>query len=116
MHRTAAAALLAACLALAGCSSSGADGKPAPTATATATATPSLSAAEAAKACSDAWYALMTSDGYDPDAEPAKPTVCEGLPKQADMYMEALHKRNAANREKFDQCTQDPACTEWPIP
>ncbi|SMF64585.1 hypothetical protein [Streptomyces sp. Amel2xC10] len=105
--------LLAACLSLVGCSSGGAS---APAPTVTVTETPTLSAAQAEQACVDAWHAVMTADGYDPDAEPPTPSSCEGLPGQADMYMEALQRRNAENRARVDECLDDPSCTSIPIP
>ena len=105
--------LAAACLALAGCSSGGEPEKE--TVTVTASASPSVDAAVAKAACTDAWYALMTADGYDPDVEPATPSECEGLPGQAALYFEALKRRNAEARESFDACTDDPTCTEWPV-
>ncbi|MDX3645322.1 hypothetical protein [Streptomyces sp. MB09-02B] len=106
--------LAAACLALAGCSDGGEE--PTKTVTATVTTSPSLSEAEAKQACVKAWLALMTADGYDPDAEPATPDECGNLPGQADMYAEALAQRNAANRESLDECLENPACTGWPVP
>lgn len=105
-HRHAATLLFAATLALAGCSSGG-SGKPKPTVT--VTQTPKLTAAEQRQACITAWGAVIEED------DPATPSECSGLEDQAGMYMEALHKRNAANREKFDECTRDPSCTEWPV-
>lgn len=114
MRHTTATLLTAACLALAGCTD-GAD-ESTKTVTATVTATPSLPEAEAKQACVKAWLTLMTADGYDPDAEPATPDECGGLPGQADMYAEALAQRNAANRNELDECLNDPSCTTWPIP
>jgi hypothetical protein len=112
MRRTA-LLLAAACFLLAGCSSGGEPEKA--TVTVTATPSPSLDEAAAKTACTDAWYALMTSDSYDPDGEPATPSECDGLSGQADLYFEALQRRNAEARESFDACTEDPACTEWPV-
>jgi hypothetical protein len=100
------AILLVTCLALAGCSSGG-SGKPTPAVT--VTKTPKLSAAEQRAACITAWGAVIDEE------DPATPAECGGLKDQAGMYMEALHKRNAANREKFDECTRNPSCTEWPV-
>jgi pectin methylesterase-like acyl-CoA thioesterase len=117
MRRTTITALLAAAiLALAGCSSSD-DGKPAKaTATVTATKAPSLDAADARQVCVDAWLSVMTTDGYDPDAEPVTPAECEGQSGQAEMYAEALQQRNQANRDEIDECLEDLSCTELPIP
>ena len=108
------ATVLFACLLLAGCSSAADDPKPA--VTVTETAAPSLSAADAEQACVDAWLSVMMADGYDPDAEPVTPTVCEGLPGQAGMYMEALRERNAENRARLDECLEDLSCTSVPVP
>jgi hypothetical protein len=113
MRRTTTALLAAACLALGGCSSGG---EPTKTVTATVTASPSLSKAEAKAACVDAWLALMTADGYDPEAEPETPGECEGLSGQAGMYAEALQARNQANRDEIAECVDDPSCTSVPIP
>jgi hypothetical protein len=111
-HTTAVLAVV--CLALAGCSSSGEDE---PAKTVTVTASSSLSKAEAHAACVDGWLKVMTADGYDPDRGlDARPGVCEGLPGQATMYAEALQARNQANRDELDACTEDPACTAWPMP
>jgi hypothetical protein len=114
MRHTTAVVLAACLLALTGCSSGGEPEKP--TVTVTAAPSPSLDKAAAKTACTDAWYALMRSDGYDPDVEPEAPSECEGLPGQADMYMEALQRRNAENRARLDECLDDPGCTEMPIP
>lgn len=111
MRRTATATLGLIALTLAGCTSS-----EEPTKTVTVTQTPTLSAAEARQACVDAWLTTMTADGYDPDAEPETPAACDGQSGQADMYAEALRKRNAANREELDECLADPSCTSMPIP
>jgi len=109
--------LAAACFALAGCSdSSSDDDKPQPAVTETVTATPSLSQAEARQACIDEWLAIMTeSPGEEVDFE-AQPAVCEGLPKQLEMYSQAVLERGAANRERIDECVEDPTCTSVPIP
>lgn len=115
MRRTTAALLAVVCLALAGCSSSG--GEPAKKATTTASQPPSLSTAEARQACVDAWFDVMRADDYDPDGGlDARPSVCEGLPEQATMYMEALQARNQANRDEIAECVEDPSCTSVPIP
>lgn len=112
--RHTAALLAVACLALAGCSSGG--GEPAKTVTVTATASPSVSEAEGRQACVDAWLAVMTADDYDPDADPATPSECDGLSGQATMYMEALQARNQANRDKIAECREDPTCTSVKVP
>lgn len=96
--------------------SSGGESDPAPTVTVTAPASPTLDAAAARQACVDAWLKVMTADGYDPDAEPATPSECEGLSGQAGLYMEALQARNAENRASLDACLEDPSCTSWPLP
>ena len=113
MRRTATTALAVASLALAGCTS---DGEPTKTVTVTATQSPKLSDTETRQACVDAWLTMMTTDGYDPDAEPETPAACDGLSGQAEMYAEALRERNAANREELDECLADPSCTSMPIP
>jgi hypothetical protein len=108
----AAALALALALALTGCSSGDAEPtKPSPS----ITQSPTVSEAEARQACVDAWLTLMTADGYNPDAEPVTPSECDGLPGQAAMYAEALAERNAANRERLDECLEDPSCTEFPV-
>lgn len=80
--------VLAAALALAGCSSSDGDDKPAakkPAATKTVTATPSLSQAETKRQCSEAvaaeapgWEDWSFSPGGWQD-DPRTPDVCQGL-------------------------------------
>lgn len=113
MRHTTTALLAAACLALAGCSSGG---EPKPkTVTVTASASPSLSEAEARQACVDGWYVLLRKPGESVGVED-RPVVCEGLVDQAGMYAEALFRRNDENRARFDACTDDPACTDWPVP
>jgi hypothetical protein len=86
MRRTTLAALAAACLALAGCSSGGSE--PEKTVTVTSTpppATPSLSQAETARLCSVAvseaapeWEDWNFDAGEWPD-DPRTPEVCLGL-------------------------------------
>jgi hypothetical protein len=101
-------------LALVGCSSKTTE--PTKSASPTATQSPAVSKAEARQACVDAWLTLMTSDGYDPDADPETPAACNGLAGQADMYAEALRERNTENRGRLDECLDDPSCTEFPAP
>ncbi|WP_371099917.1 hypothetical protein [Streptomyces sp. PU_AKi4] len=105
-------------LTLTACSSSdGGDGKPETPATttsssATASATPTPDQAAARQACIDAWLDLLETGNADASNEPA---VCEQVPGQsAAMYAEALKKRNDANRERMDECLEDPSCTELP--
>ncbi|MFJ1667387.1 hypothetical protein ACIOK4_13560 [Streptomyces bottropensis] len=110
--------LAVVCLALAGCSSGGGE-EPEKTVTVTATASPSLSEAEARAACVDAWRDWFDNEpaGYDPDTDPLPELpACEGLPNQAAMGAEALLERNAENRARHDECTRDPACTDFPAP
>lgn len=109
----------AACLGLAGCSSSGNSKKPAPAARVTVSASPSLSEAEARQSCVDAWGRWLDGqpDDYDPDTDPAPALpACEGRSDSATLSFEALRERNAANRERLDACLADPACTEFPLP
>ncbi|UJV42071.1 hypothetical protein [Streptomyces sp. AMCC400023] len=103
--------LTAACLALASCSGNTEPAKPSPS----ATQSPTISDADARQTCVDAWHALMTADDYDPDAEPKTPGACDGLTGQAAMYAEALAERNAENRERLDECLDDPTCTKFPV-
>ena len=103
-------------LVLAGCSSSG-DGKPEPAAsptTATPTPSPTVDLEAARQACKDGWKAALDTSHVDVDDEPAS---CLDVPgESAKLYAEALVERNAANRERLDDCLEDPACTEMPIP
>jgi PBP1b-binding outer membrane lipoprotein LpoB len=113
-RRSTAALLVAISLVLAGCSSGGDDSKPQPTVT--VTKSPELSATEKRQACVDAWLVVFKETPNDaPDIED-KPTECEGLSGQADMYVEAMQQRNAENRGKVDECLEDPSCTSIPIP
>lgn len=90
MRRTTAAVLLAAGLALAGCSSSdGGSTKPTPTATVTKTATPA--AASGKEACIQA--ILDGKDKGDGAAE------CTGL--SLDDYYDALHEANQRNIDEL---------------
>jgi hypothetical protein len=104
MRHATTAVLLAAGLALAGCSSSGSN-KPTPTVT--VTKTPKLSAAEQTKACVDAW-AQAIDEGASADDAPA---ACKGLSdsKQLDAYMRGLHERNKRAQASFQACTDDPS-------
>lgn len=109
MRYTTLALLATACLALAGCSSSGHDDRPTPTVT--VTQTPKLSAAEQRKACVDAW-ATAIDEGASADDTPA---ACKSVPnsEQMDAYMEGLQERNKRARASFDACTDDPStCTD----
>ncbi|MFF7130004.1 hypothetical protein [Streptomyces sp. NPDC008240] len=110
MRRTTLALLAAASLALAGCSSSGHDGKPTPTVT--VTKTPPLSAAEQSKACVDAWADAIDKGASADDA----PAACKGMPDDAqlDAYMKGLSERNRRAQASFQACTNDPSCTEAP--
>ncbi|GAA3590690.1 hypothetical protein [Streptomyces osmaniensis] len=112
-----AAAVTVLALALSGCSSNG-DGKPAPATSSSTAPSPTPSATvdkEAARqACKDGWKAAMDTGDVDVDDEPAS---CLDVPgESAKLYAEALVERNAANRERMDECLEDPACTEFPIP
>lgn len=111
--RTAACAALlaAACLALAGCSSTGGS-KPQPTVT--VTQTPKLSAAEQRQQCVDAW-----AKAYHADTDPTEtPAACSRIPAndQSDAQFEGLQKRNKENRQALEKCTNDPTCTAFPVP
>ena len=112
IRTTAAVTITALCLALAGCSSSD-DGKPEPTANSTsASASPSVDQAAAQEACKDGWRKGLADGSVDKGQIPAE---CAGVPNSAQIGMEALQERNAANRERMDDCLADPACTELPI-
>lgn len=107
-------------LALAGCSSSGGGGgkpEPAPsptTASPTPSESPTVDKEAARQACKDGWKAALDTSHVDVDDEPAS---CLDVPgESAKLYAEALVERNAANRERLDDCLEDPACTEMPIP
>jgi hypothetical protein len=104
MHRTTTALLAAACLALAGCSSSG-DSKPTPTVT--VTKTPALSAAQQRAACVDAWADAIDAGAGSDDT----PSACKGLADSAqlDAYMSGLHERNKRAQASFKACTDDPS-------
>lgn len=109
--RTTAVTVTVLALALAGCSSSDDDGKPEP-ATTSASASPSVDQAAAREACKQGW-AQGLADGSVDNGQ--IPTACDGVPNSAQIGMEALQERNAANRERMDDCLSDPACTELPI-
>lgn len=107
--------LATACLTLAGCSSStSSEDKPNPTVTKTVTASPSLSEAEARQACVDRWSAAIEEKGTEHSWED-RPAVCEGLADQMAMYMDGLDKKPAENRQRIDECLEDPSCTSVPI-
>lgn len=100
-------------LALAGCSSSDSDGKPEPAASSTsASASPSVDPAVARQACKDGWLQGLQDGSVDKGQIPSE---CDGVPNSAQIGVEALQERNAANRERMDDCLADPACTELPI-
>ncbi|WP_228915938.1 hypothetical protein [Streptomyces sp. DH20] len=81
----------------------------------TATVTQTVDTAAARQVCIDAWVALLQGD--DEVGVEDEPAACDAVPGQsADMYAEALLKRNEANRERMDECLDDPTCTELPIP
>lgn len=106
MRRIATAVLLAAGLALAGCSSSGShDDKPTPTIT--VTKTPTLSAAQRRQACVDAWADAIDAGASSDDI----PAACEKLPNgdQVEMYVDGVQERNKRARASFDACTDDPS-------
>lgn len=110
-----ASAVTVLALALSGCSSG--DGKPEPAASSTAAPTPTVSPTvdkEAARqACKDGWKAAMDTGDVSVDDEPA---ACLDVPgESAKLYAEALVERNAANRERMDECLEDPSCTEFPV-
>jgi hypothetical protein len=110
--------LVAACLALSGCSASSDDEPPAK-ASGTVTEGPSLSDAEARQACVDDWARWYEEKpkGYDPETDPLPELpACEGRADSAELGFEALKERNEANRERLDACLEDPACSEFPIP
>ncbi|MFD7876257.1 hypothetical protein ACFV5G_19490 [Streptomyces sp. NPDC059766] len=116
MRHTTAAILAVATLGLAGCSGSG-RGEPTKPTTSAPAASPSVDAAGQRQACVDAWLAVMTADGYDPDAGlENRPSVCEGQRDQAGMYADALVRRNEQARKPLDDCLADPSCTSLPVP
>lgn len=112
--RTTTAVTVTMLLALAGCSSSNAgDGKPEPaTPSTTATSSPTVDQAAAREACKQGWVQGLADGSVD---NGQIPTACDGVPNSAQIGMEALQERNAANRERMDDCLADPACTELPI-
>jgi hypothetical protein len=113
-RRAACTTLLALAAFTASCSSGDSDDKPekpAPTVTATKT----VDQAAAREACVDAWAeAIQANTDAGLEDEPA---ACAGLPEedQIDRYMEGLRQRNEANRQRFDECTEDPTCTSVPV-
>lgn len=111
--RTTAAAILAvAALALTACSS-GSDDKPTQPASSSASASPPIDRTAARQACVDAWVQALEDGTADADNEPS---VCGAVPGQsAEMYAEALLQHNKANRERLDDCLEDPSCTEMPV-
>lgn len=113
MRRTATALLAACALTLAGCSSSGHSDKPSPAVT--VTKTPKLSADAQKQACVEAW-AKVLHDNADADQELDEPAECAGVSDHYGMYFDGMQQRNRENREAFDACTDDPTCTELPVP
>lgn len=111
LSTTTAAAITALCLALAGCSSSGDDGKPEPAAS-SPSASPTVDKAAAAAACKEGWRKGLEDGSVDNGQIPSE---CDGVPNSARIGMEALQERNAANRDRLDDCLEDPSCTEWPV-
>jgi len=111
--RTAAAAVAVLALALSGCA--GGDDTPAPTpasSSATASASPSVDRAAARRECIDAWVKALEDGTASAENQPA---VCDQVPGQAaQMYVEALAQHNAANRERLEECMDDPSCTDYP--
>lgn len=102
-------------LAAVGCGSSN---EPAPDASASsssavASPTPTVDVEAARQACKQGWL-----DGFEDGSvdDGQIPTECDGVPNSAQIGMEALQERNAANRERMDDCLENPACTELPIP
>lgn len=114
MRTTTAAVVTVLALALAGCSSSDSDGKPEPAASSSTapSASPSVDPAVARQACKDGWLQGLEDGSVD---KGQIPTACAGVPNSAQIGVEALRERNAANRERMDDCLADPACTELPI-
>lgn len=109
---TAAVTMVVAC-ALAGCSSSGDDSKPGPAASSsTPSASASVDKAAARQACKEGWRKGLEDGSVDKGQIPAE---CAGVPNSAQIGMEALQERNAANRDRMDDCLEDPSCTEWPL-
>jgi outer membrane murein-binding lipoprotein Lpp len=104
--------LAAACLALAGCSSSDSDGDKPAKPTPAASETPTLSAEEQVQACVDAVAA-------DPDgAEENRPAECAELDsgEWLDALFDGTRQANEANRREIAECVEDPTCTSVPIP
>jgi hypothetical protein len=115
MRRTTTAILLAAGLALAGCSSPGShDDKPTPTVT--VTKTPKLSAAAQREACVSAWAKVLHKNA-DADQIADEPSACDGLPgDHYGMYVDGMMQRNRENRDAAQKCLDDYSCTELPVP
>lgn len=108
--RTIAAAAVAV-LALTGCSS-GSDDKPQAPAGGSAAASPTVDREAARRACVNGWLSALERD---PDTED-EPAVCSQVPGQrAAMYAEAVRRQLQGNRDRMDDCLEDPACTELPI-
>jgi ABC-type Fe3+-hydroxamate transport system substrate-binding protein len=99
--RTALTTALLALVALTGCSSDSSDDEPSkPTPAVTVTQT--VDTAAARRACVDAWAELLQDD--EEVGVEDEPAVCDEVPGQsAEMYMEALHERNQANRDALQR-------------
>lgn len=112
--RTIAAGAAVLALALSACSSDETPDRPVVTKTVTASPTPTVDRAAARQACVKAWRELLDAGTAEAENQPA---VCDQVPGQAAaMYAEALRERNEANRERLDDCLDDPSCTEMPLP
>lgn len=111
--RTTAAAVAVLALALSGCAGGDDDPKPKPSpVSSSATASPSVDRAAARQECIDSWVTALEDGTASAENQPA---VCDQVPGQAaQMYAEALAEYNAANRERLEECMDDPSCTEFP--
>lgn len=116
--RTSLAAALLALTAVTGCSSDSSDDKPDPTPTTpVATVTQTVDTAAQRAACVDAWAELLQDADAEVDITTDEPAACDGLPagERTERYMDGLFQRNQANRDRIDECLEDPACTSIPI-
>lgn len=110
--RTTAAAVAVLALALSGCAGGDDTPEPKPSASGSTPASPTADRAAARQQCIDAWVKALEDDTASAENQPA---VCGQVPGQAaQMYAEALAQHNAANRERLEECMDDPSCTDYP--
>ncbi|MFE1845786.1 hypothetical protein [Streptomyces sp. NPDC059515] len=109
---TAGLSVLLAAVSLTACSDGGTpDPKP------TATVTRTVDTAAQRAACVDAWAEQLQGNTGEVDIVADEPAVCDGLPdtERGKRYMEGLFQRNEANRNRLDECLDDPTCTDLPV-